>query len=265
MTSAITCISKTDYVLWRDCAKNAWLELHKPEVYYAAELTEFEQSVIDAGIEVERVARGLFADGVLVTGSKTDALQKTAEFLTANTRTLFQPIFEKDGMLAAIDVLQLDNETGGFSIDEIKSSTKAQEEHLYDLAFQTVLLRRHGLKVSRAFLIHLNPSYVRQGDLDVEQLFLSVDMTSRVDQVSDSVANEMSHARAYLSVEVEPKGPCSCIYRGRSRHCTTFWYSNPDVPDYGVHDVARIGNSPKRLKELVDRGAFTLDDLLTSS
>jgi hypothetical protein len=50
-------ISKTDYVLWRECAKNAWLKLHRPEVYYAAELTEFEQAVIDAGIEVEGAAR----------------------------------------------------------------------------------------------------------------------------------------------------------------------------------------------------------------
>lgn len=46
-------ISETDCVLWRECAKNAWLKLHRPEVYYAAELTEFEQAVIDAGIEVE--------------------------------------------------------------------------------------------------------------------------------------------------------------------------------------------------------------------
>ena len=46
-------ISKTDYVLWRECPKNAWLKLHKPDVYHATELTEFEQSVIDAGIETE--------------------------------------------------------------------------------------------------------------------------------------------------------------------------------------------------------------------
>jgi len=44
--SPMAWISKTDYVLWRGCAKNAWLKLHRPEVYYAAELTEFEQAVI---------------------------------------------------------------------------------------------------------------------------------------------------------------------------------------------------------------------------
>jgi hypothetical protein len=253
------CISKTDYVLWRECAKNAWLKLHKPDVYYATELTEFEQSVIDAGIEVEGVARRLFADGAIVTGPKTEAHQKTAELLAANIRTLFQAAFEQDGLFAAIDVLQLDNETGEFSIHEIKSSTRVEEEHLYDLAFQVVLLRKKGLKVSRAWLVHLNPSYARQGDLDLGKLFVTSDMTGRVDQIADTVAMEMEQARTYLLAEIEPKSPCSCIYKGRSQHCSTFRYSNPSVPDYGIHDIARIGNSPERLKELMDAGVFTLD------
>ena len=152
-------ISKTDYVLWRECAKNAWLKLHRPEVYYAAELTEFEQAVIDAGIEVEGVARGLFPGGVLVTGSKAEAQEKTMELLDANAMALFQPVFEKDGLLAAIDVLQFDDAAGEYAIHEIKSSTEIDERHLYDLAFQVILLRKNGRKVSRACLVHLNPNY----------------------------------------------------------------------------------------------------------
>jgi hypothetical protein len=252
-------ISKTDYVLWRECAKNAWLKLHRPEVYYAAELTEFEQAVIDAGIEVEGVARGLFPGGVLVTGSKAEAQEKTMELLDANAMALFQPVFEKDGLLAAIDVLQFDDAAGEYAIHEIKSSTEIDERHLYDLAFQVILLRKNGRKVSRACLVHLNPNYIRQGELDLGRLFVSVDMTRRVDQIADTVTRELDEARAYLLSDTEPKGPCCCIYKGRSRHCSTFRYSSPDVPEYGIHDIARIGNSPERLKQLVDAGAFTLD------
>jgi Domain of unknown function(DUF2779) len=254
-------ITKTDYVLWRECAKNAWLKLHRPDVYFATELTEFEQSVIDAGTDVEVVARRLFADGVLVTASKMEARQRTSDLLTANTRTLFQAAFEKDGLLAAIDVLQFDNQSGGFFIYEIKSAARIAVEHSYDLAFQVTLLRKSGLNVSRAFLVHLNPKYARRGGLDLGELFLSVDMTARVDQLSDTVQKELDEARTYLLAETEPKGPCSCIYKGRSRHCSTFRYSNPQVPEYGVHDIARIGSSPERLEELVDAGIFTLDKI----
>jgi len=75
-------ISKTDYLLWRACPKNAWLRIHKPDLYYATELTEFEQSIMDAGIEVELVARNLFPDGVLVTGgSQEEARHNTRTYL----------------------------------------------------------------------------------------------------------------------------------------------------------------------------------------
>jgi hypothetical protein len=51
-------------------------------------LTEFEQAVIDAGVEVEATARGLFPCGILIAATKTGAQQKTAELLNANSRTL---------------------------------------------------------------------------------------------------------------------------------------------------------------------------------
>jgi hypothetical protein len=122
-------ISKTDYVLWRACPKNAWLRIHRPEIYHATELTEFEQSVIDMGIEVECVARDLFPEGVLVPGSKAEAQENTVRYLAVNTGTLFQAAFERERLLAAIDVLKRDTSTGEYSIFEIKSSTKAEKEH----------------------------------------------------------------------------------------------------------------------------------------
>jgi hypothetical protein len=125
-------------------------------------------------------------------------------------------VLERDGLLAAIDVLQFDDATGGYTIHEIKSSTRIEDHHLYDVAFQVVLLRKSGRKVSRACLVHLNPNYTRQGELDLERVFVSVDMTSRVEQISDAVTKELDEARAYLLSETEPKGPCPCIYKGRA-------------------------------------------------
>src|SRR5204863_4893986 len=126
----------------------------KPELFYSTELTEYEQSVIDMGIEVEQVARNLFPQGLLVPGTKTEAQ------LASNPGTLFQAVFQREQQLAAIDVLQYDKETGAYSIYEIKSSTDLKEERLYDLAFQVVLLRQYGMRIGRASIVHLNPCYV---------------------------------------------------------------------------------------------------------
>jgi hypothetical protein len=256
-------ISKTDYMLWRECPRNAWLKVHRPDIYYASQLTEFEKSIIDNGIEVEEVARGLFPSGLLIEGRGEEARQATKKLLAAGTPALFQPIFERDGLLAAIDVLQFNGETSDYTIREIKSSTKPKEEHLYDVAFQTVLLRGCGLKIGRVFLVHLNPDYVRSGDLDLANLFVTTDMTTKVDEIAGTVIREIEEARPYLLSDVEPDGSCSCIYRGRSRHCSTFRYSNPHVPEYSVHDISRIGNSPKKLKEMIDAGVFALEKIPT--
>ena len=124
---AVSSISKTDYILWRACAKNAWLRIHKPDVYYSTEVTEFEQSVMEMGIEVERVARGLFPDGVAITGSQTDGLDKTRSLIASKTRTLFQPVFKLGECLALIDVLQRELGTDEWSIYEVKSATNLKE------------------------------------------------------------------------------------------------------------------------------------------
>ena len=256
-------ISKTDYMLWRECPKNAWLKVHKPDIYYASELTEFDRAIIDNGIEVEEVARGLFPAGILIRGGGEEIRQATQKLLAAKTATLFQPIFELDGFLALVDVLDLNSETNGYSIREIKSSTKPKEEHLHDVAFQTLLVRRCGVKIERIFIVHLNPGYERSGDLDLASLFTTADMTAKVDEIAGTVAREIEEARTYLLNDVEPSGPCSCIYKGRSRHCSTFRYSNPHVPEYSVHDISRIGNSPKKLKEMIDAGVFALENIPT--
>jgi len=70
---------------------------------------------------------------------------------------------------------------------------------------------------------------------------------------------EMDQAYSYLSNPNMPKGPCPCYYRGRSAHCTTFSYINPEVPKYSVHDLNRIGNSKAYLKELLDENILTID------
>ena len=258
----MTYISKTDYVLWRACPKNAWLRIHKPKLYYCSELTEYEQSILEMGIEVKRTARSLFPEGLLVPGSKTEATQNTPQCLASKPHgTLFQAVFQHEQMLAVVDVLHCDTETGGYSVFEIKSSTEVKEEHVYDLAFQAILLRQQGMQLTQAVIMHLNRNYVRQGDLDIRQLFTTADVTEQIEQLSGDVIKEMQEARAYLLDEVEPAGPCSCIYKPRSKHCTTFEYSNPNVPGYGIHDIARIGSSPAKLKELVEAGIFELEDI----
>jgi len=261
MNSPVT-VSKTDYILWRECRKNAWLKIHRTDVYYANELSAFEKQIIETGNEVEAVARNLFPTGVLIEGRDEAAQNKTAELIKSGEKTLFQPIFVKDGFLAACDVLKLNEKTGEYDIYEIKASNSIDTKlHLPDLAFQVCLLKKCGIKIGTINLLHLNAKYVRQGTLEITRLFTIEDVSETVSGMLEAVDAEMSQALTYLSAEKEPAGPCECVYKGRSSHCTTFSYSNPHIPGYSVHDIARIGVSKAKLMELIDGNVYKLDDV----
>ena len=53
-------LSKTNYLVYRDCAHNAWVKVHKPEVYRAKPISVFDQAIIEVGNDVDVRARDLF-------------------------------------------------------------------------------------------------------------------------------------------------------------------------------------------------------------
>ncbi len=262
MSTTSTFISKTDYILYRDCPKNTWYKIHKPEIYYADNLSDFEKHIIETGNEVELVARQTFDDGVLIEGRDEAAQKLTQELLAQKKTTLFQPVFVKDNFMAAVDVLKYDPDTDSYRIYEIKASNETDKKrHYYDLAFQVVLLRKCGLKVDEMKIMHLNSEYVRDGEVDIFKLFTSDEVTAEINELCEEVSQEMDEALDYLSAGDEPDGSCCCIYKGRSSHCTTFNHSNPHVPKYSIHDISRIGASKKKLAELVDMNVFHLHEV----
>ena len=257
-----TILSKTDFLLYRECPKNAWLKLHKPKVYYSNELSEFEKTIIETGNEVESVARKIFPSGVLIKGRDKEDRVKTLKLVAQKSETIFQAVFVKDQLFAATDILQFDQKSKKWLLIEVKASNSVKDKiHLYDLAFQTILLKKIGLELESVNILHLNPKYIRNGELDIFKLFVADNATDKVNELIPQVEEEIQSALKYLSQETEPSGFCSCIYKGRSAHCTTFSYSNPQVPEYSVHDIARIGVSKAKLTELIDGNIFNIQDI----
>lgn len=255
-------LSKTNYILYRDCPKNVWYKIHDPEMYFKLELSAFEKQIIETGNDVELVARKLFPTGILIEGRDKKAEEKTQDLLSKKVEVLFQPIFVKDNFLAIVDVLKFNPDKQTYEIYEIKSTTDIDTKvHYHDLAFQVNLLSKFGIKISNAYVIHLNSDYIREGELNIIKLFKIEDVTEEVNNIRESVLQEMDIALKYVLQSDEPMGYCSCIYKGRSNHCSTFKYSNPKVPGYGVHDISRIGASKAKLQELIDVGIFELKDI----
>ena len=68
-----------------------------------------------------------------------------------------------------------------------------------------------------------------------------------------------------LDSSKEPTGPCCCIYKGKSKHCTTFSENNKKILSeeelkYSVHSLTRVGGrgSKEKLCELIDSGIYDI-------
>ena len=278
-------LTKTDFILHRECPKNVWIKWHMPEEYKKFPISEFEQSLAVMGNEVEILARGMFPDGYLVEKRSEGAQELTMKLMGEHTPIIFQAVFGTDKYLAATDVLKWNKEANAYDLYEIKMSStegesdiedlptqtggkepkvnkKKELQYEYDLAFQTNVAQLCGVNFNKKYLVRLNKKYKRVGDLDFTKLFEYTDKTEILNDIFLSVAlTEMNSAFEYLSAEETPIGRCFCYYKGRSSHCTTFSISNPDVPEYSVHDLNRIGNSKKLLGELLNEGILKIDDV----
>lgn len=257
-------LSKTNFLICLDCAKNAWLKIHKPEVYKKKALSSFELNIIDTGNQIDELARSLFPNGILVE-SREDA-EFTKKLMEDKTPVIYQPVFATEKYLAVADIFVFNSDTNVYDLYEVKSSTTSEdnggrktEDYLIDMAFQKNVLNDLGIEIGNLNLIRLNKKYVRSGGINLKELFFIEDLTNKVNEKLKDIRQKMEGAYEFLSSEDEPKGNCDCILKGKNSHCTTSWYSNSDLPEYPVHAISRIHKT--KLAELVDSHIFNIHDV----
>jgi len=256
-------ITKTDYLEYTFCRKNLWLMKHKPELFKDKELSEFEKKIIEEGNLADEAARNLFPGGELIELVGVRGVGQTKNVLAMKPKTLFQGAFLSDVFFVQADVLHWNEPLNGWELYEVKATNDVKREiphhHVNDLAFQKLVIESGGLKIVKAGVIHLNSEYRQKGEVDYDDLFIVADLTDEVLASEDAVREEMDEMKAYLS-SAEERG-CDCLYRGRNAQCTTFTYSHPEVPEYSVHDINRIGGSKKLFYDWIDRGIYALEDI----
>lgn len=258
-------LSKTDFLIARDCNKNAWLKIHRPEIYQKQELSAFDLNIINTGNEIDTLARKLFPNGVLVEDRKDSAY--TNELIEKRTPVIYQPVFATENYLAVADIIVWNPARDAYDLFEVKSSTASEEDggrktadYLVDIAFQKNVIDSLLVPLGSYNLIRLNKEYVRSGKLSITELFLIEDLTDQVETIATDIEGQMAGIHEYINRTEEPAGYCDCIYKSKGNHCSTFWYSRPNVPVYSVHHISRIHKT--KLTAFVEDG--TLDILSLS-
>lgn len=200
-------ISKSDYMLYIKHPAWLWVKKNAPEKL--PPVSEATQAMFDAGHAFEPYVESLFTGGKTVVWDKDDWQSyrtlpaRTMQALEGGVDVLFQGRFEWKEFTFLPDIIEV-IEGRTLHLYEIKSSTKVKSEHIYDLAFQKVVLENLGFKVARATVIHINTAYVRQGEVDARELVTFSEVTEEVNERALTTPELM---QAALSAAREPQMP----------------------------------------------------------
>jgi hypothetical protein len=250
-------LSKSRYLRGLQCRKSLWLDQFRPDL--RAPVSPALQRVFDQGRAVGELARRVFPDGLLIAADHEhipDALKQTQEALQKGARTLFEPAFVHDDVLARPDILVPAD--GGWDLIEVKASTDVKEAYLPDVAAQLFAVAGSGLKVRRALLMHVDNTYVRKGAVDPKRFFRAEDVTALCAPNLKELPQKIAAMQAALSggdmPDVEVGAQCSSPH-----DCDFRDFCWKHVPDYSVYDLKRADFGT--ITELRHLGVMRLEDI----
>ena len=230
-------LSKSRYTAGLQCDRQLWWRVHErdaPELVPDAAM----QAIFDSGTRVGRVAQERVPGGVLIDFPHyaiSERLEATKQALANRARVIYEASFFADETFVAVDVLE--KARGGWRLIEVKSTTKVKPEHIPDVAVQLHVLRKAGLPVRSAELMHLNRDCTYP---DLRDLFTRTDVTAQAEallpDMPGEIARQLEMLRGTLPrVPIGPhcNSPYECPFKNRC------W---PEFPDHHVSTLYYVGN-----------------------
>ena len=269
-------LSKSRYTAFCQCPKNLWLKVYKPE---QAPVDESLKARFEQGTMVGQLAMKLFGDFKKVHAEKADKsldlgkmVEQTRQWMQEGVENICEASFALEGHYCAVDILRKTKD--GWAIYEVKSTSFPEfngqearlEKYAPDIAYQKWVLTQCGVNVTGTYLVCLNSDYVRQGELDIQQLFVVNDMKEMVDNEYLKVPARVSQALKVINSEQEPDldlsegcmKPYGCAFLGYCKR--QHGVSSPSVFDiYGGQ--GRGGFTFKKKLGYYHQGLVTFEDL----
>jgi len=235
-------LSKSRYCEGLQCPKRVWLRKYNEKAY---DESYNNQALFNEGNAVGELARSLFGDysKVEYNEDREKMAQDTQVELAKGTSVIAEASFFIDKLFCSVDILRL---LGGNKVElyEVKASTEVKPIYLQDIAFQYYVLTKAGFKVQKACLVHIDNTYVRGDELDIQQLFKIVDLTEQVRELLDTVKTNIAELAAYMDAagENEPTTDIGlqCFAVKNTLHpydCPYFTYCSKGLEKPNVFDI----------------------------
>ncbi|MGD8840564.1 MAG: DUF2779 domain-containing protein [Gammaproteobacteria bacterium] len=246
-------LSKSQYMRGLQCSKALWLFKYRPEL--AAEPDAHRQHLFDTGHRVGALAQQLFPGGVEVAyrpGDYPGMIDETARSIRQGD-VVYEGSFLTDGVFVRADILVRHGEA--WDLYEVKATSSTKAVHKPDVAVQWYVIGRH-LPLGRAYLVHLNNGYVRDGALDVQGLFTIDEVTEAVEDGQAAIERNLRRLETVLA-GAEPEVPIG-TQCNNPHECDFRAYCWRDVPFPSVLDLRKLNGNRKF--EYYHRGIVTYED-----
>jgi len=269
-------LSKSRYTAFCQCPKNLWLKVYKPE-----------EATVDAGVQarfeqgnvVGDLAMQLFGDFKEAHAELPDGkldlakmVEQTRQWMDEGVENICEASFICEGGYCAVDILRRTSD--GWAIYEVKSTSFPEfngqeaklEKYAPDIAYQKWVLTQCGINVTGTYLVCLNSDYVRQGDLDIQQLFVVNDMKTMVDNEYLKVQPRVTQAMKVINSEQEPDLDLSeCCMKPYGCAFWSYCKRQHGVSSPSVFDLYGVGFSFKKKLDSYHQGRITFEDLRSTS
>lgn len=252
-----TVISKSRFVSGIQCEKKLFFDIFRKDLKPI--ITEQQAVLFASGNEIGTLAQIVFQGGVDASPENyydfSKSILDTKTWIDSGTETIYEAAFSSDGVLAALDILH--HTKGERWAIEVKSSTEVKDYHITDASLQYWVMEKSGFKPDRFYLMHINNTYVKQGDIIPSELFTLADITDLAVSNQDWVTENLDLLKTMLASQEEPitdigahcSNPFSCDYQ---HHC---WKHIPD------DSVFTLYSSRGKSWELYEQGILKLTDI----
>jgi hypothetical protein len=247
-------LTKSNYLLGLQCSKLLWVANNDKK--RIPEPDEIAQQKFKDGTLLGELATKVFPDGVDLSNLDfKENIEKTKEALEKK-ETIFEAGIVAGELFSRGDILFPVGDK--WDIIEVKSATKVKDVNLHDVAFQKYVYEKAGLKIRNCFVVHINNEYVRDGEIEPNELFVQTDVTDKMEEFSEGIEERIEDMLGIIKSKKEPL--CNIgIYCSDPYECAIKDECWEEVPEHSVFDFYSMRK--KQCFDLYDDGIRCLDEV----
>lgn len=251
-------LSKSSFIRGVQCEKH--LYLYK---YYYKEMdpvSEMQKAVFTRGTNVGILSQNLFPGGTDASPKSpseyNNAVALTKKLLKNKQQVIYEASFNFSDVLSIADIVV--QEKSSLKIFEVKSSTSVSETYLQDAALQYWVITNSGYKVKDFSIIYINNQYLRDGELDLNKLFITESVLRSIKPMQKWIEEKVNRFKKVLNKKTIPDidigEHCYNPYT-----CAFYEYCRKHIPDNSVFDLAGLQLNKKY--DLYRQGIIRLKDI----